>query len=104
MRNKKGGLVFAPILVVFLVFGLIYAWSEIVATISPFIAYSVARFGLGWEFPDSFFLTVGFTTVCWIVVTFITQSTDETVLQTFYDRVKPDGFWDIIKQQRKNKG
>ena len=33
----------------------INAWSEITATISPFIAYACGRFLLGMEFPQSFF-------------------------------------------------
>ena len=36
MKYKKGALLFAPILLVFLVFGLIYAWSEITARYKVF--------------------------------------------------------------------
>ena len=71
----------------------INAWSEISATIAPFLAYGVSRFVFGWEFPDSFFFTVSFTTVVWLVVTFMTRPTDTKVLQAFYDKIKPDGNW-----------
>jgi len=73
----------------------INVWSEISATIAPFIAYAFSHLYLGLEFPDSYFITVGFTTVVWIVVTFSTQpETHETLIQ-FYERVKPGGFWNI---------
>lgn len=71
----------------------INAWSEISATIAPFVAYALARFVFGWQFPDSFFFTVGFTTVVWLAVTFLTRPTDRLVLQSFYDKIKPDGQW-----------
>jgi len=81
----------------------ISAWSEIVATVAPFIAYGFSKLvlvhydpawgkGIG-EDPRSFFLTVGFTTVSWIVATFIAKPTDEKVLRSFFDKIKPDGNW-----------
>jgi SSS family solute:Na+ symporter len=81
----------------------INAWSEIVATIAPFFAYSMSKFvfvqfdpawgkGIG-EDPKSFFFTVGFTTVAWITTTFIAKPTDTTVLRAFYDKIRPDGNW-----------
>lgn len=71
----------------------INAWSEIAATIAPFVAYAFSKFVLGWEFPNSFFLTVGFTTVIWLLVTFLTRPTESSVLQKFYDKVQPAGAW-----------
>ncbi|REJ82421.1 MAG: sodium:proline symporter [Bacteroidetes bacterium] len=71
----------------------INAWSEITATIAPFIAYSVSRYWLDLEFPDSFFLTVGFTTLAWLTVTFLTKPEKEEVLLRFYEKVKPEGWW-----------
>lgn len=77
----------------------INAWSEIVATAAPFIAYGVAMY-IGLEFPQSFFLTVGFTTVAWVVATFITRPETKNTLQLFYDRVQPGGFWDNFAQHK----
>ena len=77
----------------------INAWSEITATIAPFIAYAFSRFVLGLEFPQSFFVTVGFTTVAWLVVTFITQPTDMKTLQSFYHKIRPDGFWGAVRTE-----
>lgn len=71
----------------------INAWSEITATIAPFIGYSIARFGLEWVFPNSFFFTVSFTTVAWLLATFLTRPTAAAHLQAFYQRVEPDGWW-----------
>lgn len=70
----------------------INVWSEISATIAPFVALAIAHV-LNLEFPNSFFFTVGFTTITWIVVTFSTQPESRTHLQSFYDRIKPEGFW-----------
>ena len=74
----------------------INAWSEIVATIAPFIAFSVIKFYSDLEFPYSLFITVGFTTVAWLIATFITQPTDLQVLKNFYNRIEPEGFWQPV--------
>jgi SSS family solute:Na+ symporter len=71
----------------------INAWSEIVATVAPFIGYALAHFVFDLEFPNSFFVTVGFTTVSWIVATFITAPTKLETLKSFYKKIEPDGFW-----------
>lgn len=79
----------------------INAWSEIVATAAPFVGYSVAL-AVGLKFPESFFLTVGFTTVAWLVATFVTKPEKELTLRTFYERVQPTGFWGILSENGKN--
>ncbi|UII31798.1 Na+:solute symporter [Fulvivirga ulvae] len=81
----------------------INAWSEIVATVAPFVAYGLAKFvfvqfdeawgkGIG-EDPRSFFFTIAFTTVAWIIATYTTKPTDETHLRKFFDKIRPDGNW-----------
>lgn len=74
----------------------INAWSEIVATITPFLVYAVCWYQ-GIEFPTSFFWTVGITTVAWIVATYVTQPTNEEHLKKFYNKITPDGMWGPIK-------
>ncbi len=74
----------------------INAWSEISATLAPFIGYGLTRY-YGLEFPNSFFCTVIFTTIVWIVVTFITQPTQKQTLEAFYQDVQPEGFWEPIR-------
>lgn len=87
----------------------ISAWSEIAATIAPFIAFGTLKLPIetwqdmlkGWGiegFPDTFFITVGFTTIVWLVVTFITPVTKKETLIKFYNKVKPDGAWEPVRQ------
>jgi len=71
----------------------INAWSEITATLSPFIAYSIGRFVFDMEFPNSFFFTVTFTTFAWLTVTLTTKPESDKTLRRFYEKVKPGGFW-----------
>ncbi|MCX6352641.1 MAG: hypothetical protein NTX03_12405 [Bacteroidetes bacterium] len=79
----------------------INAWSEIAATATPFIGYSISKFYFGWSFPDNpeaLFFTVGITTVVWIAVTFITKPEPINVLGSFYERVQPGGAWKPVRQ------
>jgi hypothetical protein len=76
------------------------AWSEISATIAPFVALSLSKVFLEPQFGEafvrangSFYFTVGFTTLVWLVVTFNTPATHAEVLKEFYRRVRPDGWW-----------
>ncbi len=71
----------------------INAWSEITATVAPFLAYAFSRYVLKVEFPTSYFITVGFTTFAWIAVTMATAPVKAEKLMQFYDRVRPDGWW-----------
>ncbi len=78
----------------------INAWSEIVAMIAPFIGYTISKFILKIEFPESLFVIVSLTTVSWIIATFITQPTDTKTLIAFYNRVKPGGRgWEKLKRE-----
>ncbi len=75
----------------------INAWSEITATIAPFIGYAFAHSVLEVEFPHSFFVTVAFTTIAWVVVTFLTPPETDSVLKHFYQRIKPGGAWNQLE-------
>ncbi len=75
----------------------INAWSEIVAMIAPFAGYAIAKLIFNITFPDSLFVIVLFTTLSWIIVTYLTKPTDRDVLIDFYRRVKPGGpGWRLI--------
>lgn len=77
----------------------INAWSEISAIAAPFIALPVVKM-YGIVFPLSLYYLVGFTTVVWLVVTFLTKPTEEKVLLDFYKRVYPGGaLWKKISDQ-----
>lgn len=76
----------------------INAWTEIAATLAPFIGYTLTRYVFNLEFPNSFFLTVGFTTVAWISVMYLTKPEDSKTLQAFYKKVKPEGWWTPVRE------
>lgn len=77
----------------------INAWSEITATVTPFIAYAVSKFVLQLEFPDSFFFTIGITTAAWLMVTLLTAPESDATLKRFYMQVKPGGCWKPVQLQ-----
>jgi SSS family solute:Na+ symporter len=82
----------------------INAWSEIVATIAPFIAYSYIHFYTDLKFPESLFITVGFTTAAWLIATYITKPTEAKVLDNFYDKIQPEGYWQKQTNKKSNLG
>lgn len=71
----------------------INAWSEISATLAPFLFYSLGRWILDLSFPDRFFFTVLGTTVTWLIVTYVTAPESESTLRNFVQRVRPEGSW-----------
>jgi Na+/proline symporter len=75
----------------------ITAWTEIVATLTPFLAYAVSKTLLNLEFPESFFFTVGMTTLAWLGVAFFGPKENREQLRIFYERVRPEGNWRILK-------
>lgn len=75
----------------------INSYSEIAATITPFILYGITRFGYGMGFPDGFFITVAGTIIVSLVVTLITPPTDEHTLRKFYQKVRPEGNWGPVR-------
>ncbi|MGK0407386.1 MAG: Na+/proline symporter [Roseivirga sp.] len=84
----------------------INAWSELSATIAPFVGMAISKYILPNYLPESFFVnngdfmfTVLFTSVVWLVVTFATAPTDTKVLSAFYERIKPGGAWGPYKKE-----
>ena len=78
----------------------INAWSELSAMVAPFIPTAIFYY-LGVEFEIAFPATVLFTTIVWIVVTFITPPTKDETLQHFYNKVRPDGAWSTFPDNYK---
>ena len=71
------------------------AWCEVVAMISSF-AISVVFFVLGKQgvvfgTHQRLFLTVAFTTVCWLATVYLGPDTDRNTLVEFYKKVRPFG-------------
>jgi Na+/proline symporter len=86
----------------------INAWSEISAMITSFIVSAIAfkvipgRFAPGDPNADAtiMLVTVAISTVVWLSVTFITSPEPDTILESFYRRVRPGGpGWRRIAQQ-----
>ncbi len=79
------------------------AWSELAATALPFVVYGATQLifhGVDggaptswWQFPNTFFVTVGITVVGTLVVTALTPPTDAATLRAFVARVRPQGWW-----------
>ena len=82
----------------------INATSEIVATFAPFVGFAIGFFFLDDAFGEAFtrnngtfIFTVLFTTISWLIATFVTKPTDTEKLQQFYERVTPDGNWKPVR-------
>lgn len=84
-------------------------WSEISATLAPILGYTIAKYVIapkyqiedGNAFIENEGILLGttlFTTIVWLIVTFMTKPTDKEKLLSFYHKVKPDGAWNPIKQ------
>lgn len=78
----------------------INAWSEISATLAPIVGYAFCYFylndALGSGFTDNYgpyYVTVGFTTLTWLMATFITSPPSQQLISSFEGRVKPIGWW-----------
>ncbi|MGD0497459.1 MAG: sodium:solute symporter family protein [Bryobacteraceae bacterium] len=73
----------------------ITAWCEIVAMISSFgisVAFLVLhKNGMIVAADWQMVITVGFTTVCWLIAAFVGPRTDEATLVSFYRKVNPIG-------------
>lgn len=73
------------------------AWSELAAMLAPIAPYLWCHHQ-GIPFPASLFYIVAFSTVAWLLVTYLTPPTDRATLHTFYRRVHPGGIgWTPIQ-------
>lgn len=80
----------------------INAWAEITATITPFIVYGLLKFVFVHDYPilgeslssnpTTFFITVGVTTCCWVLVSMLTKPDPQSHLQSFKNKIYPNGF------------
>jgi SSS family solute:Na+ symporter len=83
----------------------INAWSEVVAMISSFVI-SVAFLVLEKQgvytasTAQRLVMTVGFTTVCWVLAAYLAPQTDRETLVAFYRKVHPAGpGWNPIRRE-----
>ncbi|TND00857.1 MAG: Na+/proline symporter [Bacteroidetes bacterium] len=91
----------------------INAWSEIAGTIAPFIAFAALSFWInpmmGGKDPEvyktswwavnniPYFITVGFTVLTILLVTFLTSPEKPEKLAAFYNKVRPGGAWQPVR-------
>ncbi|TAF32484.1 MAG: sodium:proline symporter [Cytophagales bacterium] len=75
----------------------INAWSELVATIAPFLAFwPLSKLELD---DTAYFISLTLcTTAAWLIATFVTAPESEDVLKKFYQRVEPQGAWGRVRK------
>lgn len=69
----------------------INAWSEIAAMIAPFAVYPILHFRYKMSYENTLLIIVAWSTIVWLIVTFLTAPSTETKLLDFYRRVHPGG-------------
>jgi solute:Na+ symporter, SSS family len=67
------------------------AWSEIAAMVGAAVGYAALKTFTTLAFPYTLLAVVAWTSVCWVVVTFLTAPEPEAHLVAFYRRTRPDG-------------
>ena len=84
----------------------INAWSEITGMVAPFFAYAFGHIILdpllGESFvvnKGTFYFTVLFTTISWILVTKFTKPVTNDKLAQFVKQIQPDGWWKPVYEQ-----
>lgn len=83
----------------------INAWCEVVAMISSFLV-SVAFLALkksGGHVPSTaatLLITIGVTTICWVLAAYLAPQTDRKTLIEFYRKIRPAGpGWEPIREE-----
>jgi hypothetical protein len=73
----------------------INAWCEVVAMIASFtisVAFFVAgKYGYSLPFAQTIFISVGLTTLSWLLAAYFSPGTDQATLVAFYKKVHPAG-------------
>ncbi|MFT6323727.1 MAG: Na+/proline symporter [Halieaceae bacterium] len=86
----------------------INAWSEITGMVAPFLAYGFGHMVLDPMFGEAFivnkgtfYFTVIFTTISWLLVTKLTAPVEAKKLEGFVQLIQPDGWWGPVYAQMK---
>ena len=85
-----------PVLILRWFWWRINAWSELSAMIAPYLIFPVLKYVFHLDiikndFEISLIIIVAWSTLVWLMVTFLTQPTDEEKLRSFYRKVHPGG-------------
>jgi solute:Na+ symporter, SSS family len=80
------------------------AWSEVAAMVSSFLVSIVLlilnRNGAQVSTHVGLLITIAFTTVCWVVTTYVGPETDRKTLVEFYRKVRPFGpGWRKVREE-----
>jgi hypothetical protein len=65
----------------------------IASSIISISLYSITDVDYAWKL----LITVSGSAIVWITVAFLTPKTSEATLKQFYRRVRPGGFWGVVK-------
>lgn len=86
----------------------ITAWAEIAATVTPFIVYAILKLVLAKDYPvlaksisqdpTSFFITVGVTTIVWLIVVWSSKPMSKDHIERFKKLIYPEGFDNFKKK------
>lgn len=79
----------------------INAWSEITAMIAAMIGAVYSNY-MGFDFSGGMIFTTGFSTVVWLIATFITKPESDETLERFYAKVTPMGNWERFSRGKKS--
>jgi solute:Na+ symporter, SSS family len=82
----------------------INVWSEITATIAPFLAWPLGSWLGIQESYEQYLFTVSFTTLAWVSCTFLTKPEPMEHLAKFYNKVRPEGVWKPVLQFQQGTG
>ncbi len=78
----------------------INAWSEIVAMLAPYAIYPILVFKYHMSYETSLIIIVAWSTIVWMLVTYLTRPTSEQKLIEFYTKVHPGGIgWKPIARK-----
>jgi len=80
------------------------AWSEVVAMVSSFLVsvglLILNKNGVHISTHIGLLITIGFTSVCWIMTALLGPETDRRTLMEFYRKVRPFGpGWSVIRKE-----
>lgn len=82
-------------------------WGRLAATFGGPLIFLLSKFYWEHTLPEESMFRVGYlsvlsgiflTTICWVTVTLLTRPDDEKILQNFYDRAQPLGFWGKLQR------
>lgn len=79
----------------------INAWSEITAMIAAMIG-AVFSNQMGYDFASGMIFTTSFSTVVWLIATFVTKPESDETLKKFYAKVTPMGKWERFSEGKKS--